>query len=250
MINRVHLRRGFGLVGTLSVLLCASAAADEKPAASRTYIGVIDGAPKNSLIAVVVEGNEVLAYACSEDETFNTRNSRWFRETAADGEMQAVNDGVKLAVTIGKDEVAGTLTGSDKKALNFKALQRRKTRGYSALKARSRTKNTWPGGSRMARGQSSVRITIRSLAARAARASITNRHSSSPAIMRFTRTSTSTNTSSSSRGRTTSTPRGSFTCRHAAARDNAGQPRDILGSRARSADSCGPMKALHLTVPA
>ena len=122
MFNPVQLRRGFGRVGTLSVLLCASAAADEKPAASQTYIGVIDGAPKNSLIAVVVEGNEVLAYACSEDETFNTSNGRWFRETAADGELQAANDGVKLAATIGKDAVAGTLTGPDKKALKFKAL--------------------------------------------------------------------------------------------------------------------------------
>lgn len=121
MFELAHLRRGFGLVGTLSLLLCASATADEEPAASRTYIGVIDGAPKNSLIAVVVEGNEVLAYACSDDETFNTRNSRWFRETAADGELQAANDGVKLAATIGKDAVAGTLTGPDKKALKFTA---------------------------------------------------------------------------------------------------------------------------------
>jgi len=62
-----------------------------------------------------------LAYACSEDESFNTANSRWFRGAAADGKLQAANDGVNLAAAIADDAVAGTLTGPDKKELKFKA---------------------------------------------------------------------------------------------------------------------------------
>jgi hypothetical protein len=123
MFDLVRLRRGFGLAGNLGMvlLLCASAAADDKPAASRTFLGMLDGAPKNSLIAVVVEGSEVLAYACSEDENFNKTNSRWLRGAAAEGALQAANDGVKLEAKIGEDAVAGTLTGPDKKELKFTA---------------------------------------------------------------------------------------------------------------------------------
>jgi hypothetical protein len=111
------------------LLVCASAAADEKPAASRTYVGVLDGAPKNSLIAVVVEGNEVLAYACSEDEKFNATNGRWFRAAAADGKLQAANDGVRLDAAIGQGAVTGTLTGPDKKGLKFTATPAGEHRG-------------------------------------------------------------------------------------------------------------------------
>jgi hypothetical protein len=123
MFVSLHARRAFGLAAAMSLVLLfgASAPADEKPAAGRTYIGVLDGAPKNSLIAIVVQGNEVLAYACGEEEAFNMRTARWFRGAAADGEVLATTDGVKLTATIGKDAVAGTLTGSDGKALKFKA---------------------------------------------------------------------------------------------------------------------------------
>src|SRR5687767_7395046 len=46
MFDLVHWRCGFGLAGNLGMifLVCASAAADEQPAASRTYLGTLDGA--------------------------------------------------------------------------------------------------------------------------------------------------------------------------------------------------------------
>jgi len=134
MFLRVHRRYRFAPAANLGMILllgASTATADppaseakpaaQQPAASRTYIGTLEGAPKNSLIAVVVEGNEVLAYACSADEQFNTTSSRWFRGAAADGKLQAANDGVELEAGIGEGAVTGTLTGPDMKALKFQA---------------------------------------------------------------------------------------------------------------------------------
>ena len=57
---------------------------DPRPAAgARTYVGTVkdlsgEGKP-NPQLGIVVQGEDVLAYACSKSDEFNQTHSRWLR---------------------------------------------------------------------------------------------------------------------------------------------------------------------------
>jgi hypothetical protein len=81
--------------------VASSALADEagQKAKGQTFLGPIEGAPESTLVAVVIDGKNVLGYVCSADDKFNRQHSAWFRGTCSDaGEIAAASpDGAKLA---------------------------------------------------------------------------------------------------------------------------------------------------------
>lgn len=91
----------------------------------KIYVGPLSGAPSSSRIAVVTEGDLILAYICSGDPTFNVLYSRWLKGTLSNaGEVSAAAaDGLKLAGRLKGDLLEGTLAPPTEKALVFRAKE-------------------------------------------------------------------------------------------------------------------------------
>ena len=82
----------------------------EAPApAATTYIGTLHAEPP-ARVAIVVEGDTFLAYACGKTDDFNQAASAWFKGTVQKGRIEAAVDGKKLAASLGEGIIRGTLT--------------------------------------------------------------------------------------------------------------------------------------------
>src|SRR5262249_43275765 len=94
--------------------LPTSALADEagQKAKGQTFLGPIEGTPPATLMAIVIDGKNVLAYVCSPDDRFNQQHSRWFRGTCSDagGIADTSSSGVKLAGKREGEKVAASVT--------------------------------------------------------------------------------------------------------------------------------------------
>ncbi len=95
--------------------------AEPPPAPSRTYVGELAGGPRSARVALVVQGNAVVAYACSQDQEFNQAHARWYDAELKDQRLAVTQDGYKLTARVEGDAVKGTLAGPDGKELTFTA---------------------------------------------------------------------------------------------------------------------------------
>jgi hypothetical protein len=66
-----------------------------------------------------VHGEDITAYACSQDDEFNKAHSHWFQGKFKDGAVEAAESGNTLKARLKGDTVEGTLTGTDRKELSF-----------------------------------------------------------------------------------------------------------------------------------
>jgi len=104
----------------LVAALTAPARAEAPP---RTFVGELVGGPRSARIALVVHGDDVTAYACSQDDEFNKAHSQWFQGKLKDGAVEASEAGNTLKARPKGDSVEGTLTGTDRKELSFVAAR-------------------------------------------------------------------------------------------------------------------------------
>jgi hypothetical protein len=88
--------------------------------AADTYIGVLPAEPP-ARVAVVVEGNTFLAYACGQTDDFNQSASAWFRGTVSNGRLEATVGGKTLTAAVERGQVRGTLTGDGDREREFTA---------------------------------------------------------------------------------------------------------------------------------
>jgi len=100
----------------LAMLLAAPVAF---AADATTYIGVLPAEPP-ARIAVVVEGDSFLAYACGKTDEFNQAHSAWFKGSVKSGRMEATADGKTFSAALEKGTVHGSLA-TDGKAKEFTA---------------------------------------------------------------------------------------------------------------------------------
>jgi hypothetical protein len=100
----------------LAVLLAAPVAV---AADATTYIGVLAAEPP-ALIAVVVEGETFLAYACGKTDEFNQAHSAWFKGKVENGLMEATAGEKTFTASLEKGTVRGSL-GTDGRAKEFAA---------------------------------------------------------------------------------------------------------------------------------
>jgi hypothetical protein len=107
----------------VSALGLAAAAAigwgAEPPAPSRTYVGELAGGPRSARIALVIQGNAVVAYACSQDQQFNQDHARWYEGELKDQRLAVTRDGRQLTARVEGDMVKGTLVGPDGREMTF-----------------------------------------------------------------------------------------------------------------------------------
>src|SRR5437763_13681808 len=90
------------------------AAQHEHAHPAKSYVGKLVKAPGGAMIGVVVEGDQFLAYVCSNDEAFNDTHARWFRgKVGEQGSLQAEVGGAKLAGKLAAGKIDGTVTGSN-----------------------------------------------------------------------------------------------------------------------------------------
>jgi hypothetical protein len=101
-------RTAWSVAATL--LLCLAAPAAE----TITYIGTLPSEPP-ARIAVVVEGNTFLAYACGKTDDFNQAASAWFKGTMRTNRLEAEVDGKSFAAELSGGVVRGTLTVGGRK---------------------------------------------------------------------------------------------------------------------------------------
>lgn len=85
-----------------------------------TYIGVLPAEPP-ARIAVVVEGDSFLAYACGNTDEFNQAHSGWFKGKLSKGRMEATIDGKAFSATLEKGVVRGSLASGDSRGKDFTA---------------------------------------------------------------------------------------------------------------------------------
>lgn len=71
-------------------------------------------------IAVVVEGDTFLAYACGKTDEFNQAHSAWFKGSVKDGRLEATVGGKTFAAAVEKGTVRGSLV-TDGKEKEFTA---------------------------------------------------------------------------------------------------------------------------------
>jgi hypothetical protein len=95
--------------------------AEPPPAPSRTYVGELAGGPRSARVALVVQGNAVVAYACSQDQEFNQAHARWYEGELKDQRLAVTQDGFKLNARVEADAAKGTLAGPDGKEMTFTA---------------------------------------------------------------------------------------------------------------------------------
>lgn len=101
-----------------TVLSCLTAPAADSPAT--TFIGVLPAEPP-ARIAVVVEGNTFLAYACGRTDEFNRAASAWFKGTVTAGRLEATAGDLRLSATLENRAVRGALTTAGDREREFTA---------------------------------------------------------------------------------------------------------------------------------
>jgi hypothetical protein len=100
--------RGFGALFALFAVFSGTSSAQPPPkAAVTTYIGTLPAEPP-ARVAVVVEGDRFLAYACGQTDDFNRAASAWFSGTVQNGRIEAKVDGKTFSATLS----GGTMRGS------------------------------------------------------------------------------------------------------------------------------------------
>ena len=91
----------------------AGAAQPAKAKTATTFIGTLPAEPP-ARVAIVVEGDTFLAYACGQTDDFNKVASAWFKGTVKNGRIESTEDGKTLSAVL-KDGVArGSLTAAGK----------------------------------------------------------------------------------------------------------------------------------------
>lgn len=100
----------------LALLLAAPVAV---AADATTYIGVLAAEPP-ARIAVVVEGETFLAYACGKTDEFNQAHSAWFKGKVSNGRMEATAGDKTFTASVDKGAVRGSLA-TDGRAKEFAA---------------------------------------------------------------------------------------------------------------------------------
>jgi hypothetical protein len=93
---------------------CAGAeSVDPAPVSAPLYVGNVSGI--DALLAVVVDGEELVAYVCGGSSSFAT-HSRWFRAPAGDArerEIDLENDGLSLVGSLDGSGARGELREAD-----------------------------------------------------------------------------------------------------------------------------------------
>jgi hypothetical protein len=115
LLSRLALALGLTLA---AAIVCRGA---EPPQPSRTYVGELSGGPRSARIALVVQGTQVVAYACSQDQQFNQDHARWYEGELKDQRLTVKQDGYTLTARVEGDRARGTLVGPDGKELTFSA---------------------------------------------------------------------------------------------------------------------------------
>jgi hypothetical protein len=99
-------------LSSLLVLATFGGPASAQPAkgakSATTYIGTLPAEPP-ARIAVVVEGEKFLAYACGQTDDFNRAASAWFSGTVENGRIEAKVDGKALSAALSDGAVKGSL---------------------------------------------------------------------------------------------------------------------------------------------
>ena len=127
ILHRVRNRLQLTTKVILFAAACFGCLSDTAPCAaqsakSTTYVGPIDGDAKAvRRMAIVVQGNEFVAYACSTDEAFNKTYAVWFKGTTKDGRIQSTLNDVTLDATLKETRFSGTLTAKGTDLLTFRA---------------------------------------------------------------------------------------------------------------------------------
>lgn len=98
-------------LGSVIALLVATESAWAQPAKTKTmtYIGTLPADPP-ARVAIVIEGDTFLAYACGQTDDFNKIASAWFSGTINNGRIVAAEGGKKLSAMLGDDAVRGSMT--------------------------------------------------------------------------------------------------------------------------------------------
>jgi hypothetical protein len=117
----VVFRFGRAWLGLAAVTVAAGLCRGAEPAPSRTYVGELLGGPRSARVALVVKGNDFVAYVCSQDQQFNQDHSRWYEGELKDQRLTITRDGRTLTARVEADQVRGTLVGPDGKELSFTA---------------------------------------------------------------------------------------------------------------------------------
>ena len=92
--------------------------------AAEMYVGVVENS--DALVAIIVDGDQVLAYSCGGEQNWQTHTS-WFSsqaEGASVGNMSfdlIGRSGLKLQGIFNSDQAQGTLTLKDGTVLNWQA---------------------------------------------------------------------------------------------------------------------------------
>src|SRR3982751_6582871 len=105
-----------GLGSFIAILVSVGVAGAAQPANAKTattFIGTLPAEPP-ARVAIVVEGDTFLAYACGQTDDFNQAASAWFKGTVKNGRIEATADGKKLSAALGAGAVTGTLTAEGK----------------------------------------------------------------------------------------------------------------------------------------
>src|SRR5262249_31406908 len=118
-------RRSFMLFASrvLGLALAVLVAAQAADPPSRTYVGELAGGPRSARIALVAQGNDVVAYVCSQDKEFTQAHLRGYEGSLKEGRLAVTLDGYTLTARIEGEKAEGSLVGPDRKALTFTATR-------------------------------------------------------------------------------------------------------------------------------
>src|SRR3954470_22583780 len=99
------------VVLTLLAVGGAGAAQPGKARPATTFIGTLP-AETPARVAIVVEGDAFIAYACGQTNDFNKAASAWFKGTVKNGRIEATVGDKKLSAAIADGTVRGSLTAA------------------------------------------------------------------------------------------------------------------------------------------
>src|SRR5437870_11910502 len=103
-----------GLGSFITVLISVGVAGAAQPAKAKTattFIGTLPAEPP-ARVAIVVEGDTFLAYACGRTDDFNQAASAWFTGTIQNGRIEAKVNEKKLSATLADGTIRGSLTAA------------------------------------------------------------------------------------------------------------------------------------------
>jgi len=104
----------------------------------KSFVGRLEGAPKDTLIGVVVVNNRVLAYPCGRQDAFNRRFARWLRGTLRqNGTFLAAGAGMRVEGTVTAGAATGRLTAGGKQ-MSFTARRATSKAGVFTVTGRTR----------------------------------------------------------------------------------------------------------------